>query len=84
VYNIWRQMLDEHEKIAKARLAAVQVFHDEVGKDAKVVRQDKQAKTKTALERLAVVHKELQTTVTEVQSNEIEKTSLQALFANFL
>ena len=26
VYNLWRRMLDENEKIAKARLAAVQVI----------------------------------------------------------
>ena len=26
IFNIWRHLLDENEKIAKARLAAVQVF----------------------------------------------------------
>ena len=28
IFNIWRHLLDENEKIAKARLAAVQVFQD--------------------------------------------------------
>jgi hypothetical protein len=68
VYNLWRHVLDENEKVAKAKLAAVQVFHDEVEKDAKAVSKVKQAKTKQAFERLANVQKDLQVTVTEVCS----------------
>ena len=60
-------MLDENEKLAKARLAAVQVFHDEVTKNAKAVRNAKQAKTKKAFERINGVQKELQITIAEVR-----------------
>ncbi len=66
VYNIWRKILEEQEKIAKARLAAVQVYVDEVEKDAKAVKIAKQAKTKKYLERLGNVQKDLQGTVAEV------------------
>ena len=66
VYNIWRKVLDENEKIAKAKLAAVQVFVEEVEKDAKVVKAEKQTKTKKHFEKLAHVQKDLQASVGEV------------------
>ena len=36
IYVIWRRLLDENEKIAKARLAAVQVYQESISDDAKV------------------------------------------------
>ena len=66
VYNLWRKMLDEQEKIAGTRLQNAKTLHDEVQKDAKALRQVKQSKTKKAFERLATLQKDLQTSVAEV------------------
>nr|XP_040568675.1 LOW QUALITY PROTEIN: protein nervous wreck-like [Lepeophtheirus salmonis] len=66
VYTVWKHLLDENEKIAKARLAAVQVLQEEVEKDAKVLRNSKQSHAKKSLERLGIVQKEVQQTVAEV------------------
>ena len=68
VYNIWRKVLDENEKIAKAKLAAVQVFVDEVEKDAKHIKQEKQSKTNREFEKLTIVQKDLQTCIGEVST----------------
>ena len=35
VYIIWKRLLEENEKIAKARLAAIQVFQENISDDAK-------------------------------------------------
>ncbi len=59
-------MLEENEKMAKSRLAALQIFQEEVEKDAKAFGKAKQTKTKPAFERLAGVQKDLQMSVAEV------------------
>lgn len=41
VYSVWRTVLDETEKLGKARLAAVEVFQQNISEDAKVTRQNK-------------------------------------------
>ncbi len=66
VYNIWRKVLEENEKIARAKLTAVQVFHDEVEKDAKAAAKAKHAKTKPTFERLHLVQKDLQASISEL------------------
>lgn len=68
MYNIWRKVLDENEKLAKARLAAIQVFQEEVEKDAKSVRTQKQAKTKKAFEKLSYYQKDLHSCIAEVSN----------------
>ena len=44
VYNLWRRMLEEQEKIAKTRLENAKTLQDEVQKDAKALRQERESK----------------------------------------
>ena len=67
MFNLWRRMLEEQEKIAGTRLENAKTLHGEVQKDAKALRAVKQAKTKKAFERLATLQKDLQTSVAEVR-----------------
>ena len=58
--------LDENEKISKARLAAVQVFMEKISDDAKNVRFGKNMHAKRSLDRLGVVQRDVQVSVSEV------------------
>ena len=66
IYIIWRHLLDENEKIAKARLAAVQVFQDQISEDAKNLRSGKNLHAKKSLDRLQGIQKDVQQSVSEV------------------
>ena len=66
VYIIWRRMLEENEKIAKARLAAIQVFQENISDDAKAVTSKKKSNSKKALDRLTSVQADVQISVAEV------------------
>ncbi|XP_064117381.1 protein nervous wreck-like isoform X7 [Macrobrachium nipponense] len=66
VYSVWRTVLDETEKLGKARLAAVEVFHQHISEDAKVTRQNKIHYGKKLSEHLKVIQNELQTQVQEL------------------
>lgn len=35
MWNVWRTVLEENEKLARARLAAVEVFQQQIADDAK-------------------------------------------------
>ena len=67
IYVIWRRLLEENEKIAKARLAAVQVYQENISEDAKNLRSGKNLHAKKALDRLQGVQKDVQASVAEVQ-----------------
>jgi hypothetical protein len=41
MWNVWRTVLEENEKLARARLAAVEVFSQHVADDAKILRNHK-------------------------------------------
>lgn len=41
MWNVWRTVLEENEKLARARLAAVEVFQQNVIEDAKALRLHK-------------------------------------------
>lgn len=41
MWNVWRTVLEENEKLAKARLAAVEVFQQQIADEAKVLRSHK-------------------------------------------
>lgn len=41
MWNVWRTVLEENEKLARARLAAVEVFQQQIADDAKVLRTKK-------------------------------------------
>lgn len=66
VYSVWRTVLDETEKLGKARLAAVEVFQQNISEDAKQTRQNKIHLGKKLSEHLKVIQNELQTQVQEL------------------
>lgn len=41
VWSIWRSLLEETDKLAKAKLAAVEIFQTQIADDVKTVRQNK-------------------------------------------
>jgi F-BAR and double SH3 domains protein len=41
MWNVWRTVLEENEKLARARLAAVEVFQQQIADEAKFLRQHK-------------------------------------------
>lgn len=66
VWNVWRTVLEENEKLARARLAAVEVFQQQITDDAKTIRQQKLSASKKCLDQLQTVQKEVQVTVSEL------------------
>ncbi|XP_073956214.1 FCH and double SH3 domains nervous wreck [Choristoneura fumiferana] len=66
MWNVWRTVLEENEKLARARLAAVEVFQQQIADEAKTLRQHKINVAKKCTDSLAQAHKELQLTVTDV------------------
>ncbi|CAK1588499.1 unnamed protein product [Parnassius mnemosyne] len=66
MWNVWRTVLEENEKLARARLAAVEVFQQQIADEAKFLRQHKLNVAKKCTDSLAQAHKELQLTVVEV------------------
>ncbi|XP_046674644.1 protein nervous wreck isoform X2 [Homalodisca vitripennis] len=66
MWNVWRTVLEENEKLARARLAAVEVFSQHVADEAKVLRLHKIINAKKCIDHLAVVQKELQTCVQDI------------------
>lgn len=66
VWSIWRSLLEETDKLAKAKLAAVEIFQTQIADDVKVVRQNKLQLAKKNLDLLKVVQGEVQTCVTEL------------------
>lgn len=41
MWSVWRTVLEENEKLARARLAAVEVFQQQIADDSKVLRAHK-------------------------------------------
>lgn len=41
MWNVWRTVLEENEKLARARLAAVEVFQQHITDEAKLLRHQK-------------------------------------------
>ncbi|XP_020279725.1 F-BAR and double SH3 domains protein 2 [Pseudomyrmex gracilis] len=66
MWNVWRTVLEENEKLARARLAAVEVFQQQIADDAKFLRIHKLQISKKAIDQLLIVQKELQTCVQDV------------------
>ncbi|XP_049884747.1 protein nervous wreck [Pectinophora gossypiella] len=69
MWNVWRTVLEENEKLARARLAAVEVFQQQIADEAKFLRQHKLNVAKKCTDTLAQAHKELQLTVLDVDKN---------------
>ncbi|KAG7164728.1 nervous wreck-like, partial [Homarus americanus] len=66
VYSVWRTVLDETEKLGKARLAAVEVFQQNISEEAKQTRQNKIHLGKKFADQLKVIQSELQTQVQDL------------------
>jgi len=66
VWSVWRTLLEETDKLAKAKLAIVEVFQQQIADDAKVVRANKMQLAKKNVDLLKVVHGEVQGCVTEL------------------
>lgn len=66
MWNVWRTVLEENEKLARARLAAVEVFQQQIADDAKSLKMHKLQISKKAIDQLLIVQKELQTCVQDV------------------
>ncbi|CAH2034989.1 unnamed protein product, partial [Iphiclides podalirius] len=66
MWNVWRTVLEENEKLARARLAAVEVFQQQIADEAKFLRSHKLNVAKKCTDLLAQAHKELQLTVMDV------------------
>ncbi|XP_037905426.1 protein nervous wreck isoform X2 [Hermetia illucens] len=66
MWSVWRTVLEENEKLARARLAAIEVFQQQIADEAKVLRDYKLQISKKCLNQLANIQKELQVTVSEV------------------
>lgn len=49
MWNVWRTVLEENEKLARARLAAVEVFQQQIADDAKVLKMHKQQISKKVM-----------------------------------
>ncbi|GFU35105.1 protein nervous wreck [Nephila pilipes] len=69
VYGVWKTLLDETEKIAKARLAATEVYQQQVSEGAKSLRLYKLQVAKKCFENLKKMHEEIQTCVTEIDKS---------------
>ncbi|XP_076681497.1 protein nervous wreck isoform X2 [Andrena cerasifolii] len=66
MWNVWRTVLEENEKLARARLAAVEVFQQQIADDAKSLKMHKLQVSKKAIDQLMIVQKELQMCVQDV------------------
>ncbi|KAK4877431.1 hypothetical protein RN001_009937 [Aquatica leii] len=66
MWSVWRTVLEENEKLARARLAAVEVFQQQIADDVKLLRSHKVQTSRRCTEQLAIVQKELQTCVLDV------------------
>ncbi|XP_065087860.1 protein nervous wreck isoform X2 [Ochlerotatus camptorhynchus] len=66
MWSVWQTVLEENEKLARARLAAVEVFQQQIADEAKLLRNSKLNTSKKSVEHLGVVQKELQLSVQDV------------------
>ena len=57
MWNVWRTVLEENEKLARARLAAVEVFHQQIADDAKVLKAHKVQTARKVEDSLLLAHK---------------------------
>jgi len=68
-FQVWKTILDENEKIAQARLAAIQVLHEDIVADSKSHKQQKTQHVKKIIDHLVIVQKDLQNCVQDYQKS---------------
>lgn len=66
MWSVWQTVLEENEKLAKARLAAIEVFQQQIADEAKSLRDYKIQISKKSLSQLSNIQKEVQTTVQKI------------------
>lgn len=66
MWSVWQTVLEENEKLAKARLAAIEVFQQQIADEAKSLRDYKIQISKKSLNQLGNIQKEVQTTVQKI------------------
>lgn len=66
MWSVWQTVLEENEKLAKARLAAIEVFQQQIADEAKNLREYKIHISKKCVNQLGNIQKEVQTTVQKV------------------
>lgn len=69
MWSVWQTVLEENEKLARARLAAVEVFQQQIADESKLLRQYKLHVAKRSIEQLGNVQKEVQLTVADIDKN---------------
>ncbi|XP_055686958.1 protein nervous wreck isoform X2 [Lutzomyia longipalpis] len=68
MWSVWRTVLEENEKLARARLAAIEVFQQQIADEAKMLRDYKLAISKKCVNQLVNIQKELQNCVVRVDT----------------
>lgn len=63
MWSVWQTVLEENEKLAKARLAAIEVFQQQIADEAKSLRDYKIQISKRQLHLLGNIQKEMQVSV---------------------
>lgn len=63
MWSVWQTVLEENEKLAKARLAAIEVFQQQIADEAKVLRDHKVHISKKCVNHLGNIQKEVQNSV---------------------
>lgn len=66
MWSVWQTVLEENEKLAKARLAAIEVFQQQIADEAKSLRDYKIQISKKCLNQISNIQKEVQTTVQKI------------------
>ncbi|KAL7049744.1 hypothetical protein ACKWTF_003837 [Chironomus riparius] len=66
MWNVWTTVLEENEKLARARLAAVEVLHQDIADETKILRAHKLGISKRSVEGLGNIQRDLQQTVQDV------------------
>lgn len=69
MWSVWRTVLEENEKLARARLAAIEVFQQQIADEAKILREYKIHVSKKCVNQLSNIQKEVQTSVLDVDKN---------------
>ena len=69
MWSVWTTVLEENEKLARARLAAVEVFQQQIADEAKHLRNYKLGISKKSVENLGKVQHEVQISVQDVDKH---------------
>ncbi|XP_072161676.1 protein nervous wreck isoform X2 [Bemisia tabaci] len=69
MWNVWRTVLEENEKLSRARLAAIEVFQQQIADDACTLRRHKMQMARKCVETLSIIQKEVQASVQDVDLN---------------